>query len=921
MADYPQHPSSDFRSPVARKLFLLVVALIMIPVILTASIAYFTVSYQVRTAAHQRLDDSAKTYALGALTRIELAVDAAKLLAERAMGPAWSLTIDGDPQATRFFTDVKILDAAPASSTATPVSVRMVESDRANFVNFRILVAVSGPDGQSRVLAATTRPEFVWGSPDYFPYRVTYCAFASSGQLLFCPDESLAESSASLLGLLADPDKEQALLTNEGDKLLVSAWSLPLGNVGLDDRVNMFAVQPESEALVGAQAFAELMPRVFAIALVLAAWIAFVAIRRRLQPLTVLAEAASRLSGGDFDSTIRIDSNDEFSHLGQAFNDMRKRLGHQFTTIGALSEIDSMILNSCSLEPIAEHTVEQLGRITPGVTVWVTIFSRDVERFGVTFYATQGVVHNRRTEFDPGIHGRLTAAPGGLRLDVPLLDTAAICCPDDGITSAFVLPIRSDDRPIGLLGIGSHSPVADEDRKAMMKFADRLAVAAASLEREERLFHMGHYDALTGLANRSLMAKSLKDAVDNSLKRATIGALLFIDLDGFKRVNDSEGHSVGDQLLRIAGERIRQAVAPHHTVARLGGDEFTVMLEDVQSRDEIGAICESILEVMRHPFKIERLEHFVSGTIGVALFPLDGNDVETLLRNADTAMYTAKDDGRNTYAFFEAQMNLDVADRVRSESDLRQALSRGELLAYYQPKIDLGSGAVVGAEALLRWQHPRHGLCTPESFIDLAEQTGLIVDIGLWILEQACRDFAHWSAEGLAPGSVAVNVSQRQLRDSRFVDELADILDRTGLPPTNLELEITEHMFAQPGVEKTFREIQRLGVRIAVDDFGTGYSSFGYLRRFSIDTIKVDRIFLVGLPDDADAAAVINAIFSVADSLKKDVVVEGIERDCEDEFLRQFGGLIGQGYLYAVPASGKGFREYLLELAGRTEVA
>jgi diguanylate cyclase (GGDEF)-like protein/PAS domain S-box-containing protein len=425
----------------------------------------------------------------------------------------------------------------------------------------------------------------------------------------------------------------------------------------------------------------------------------------------------------------------------------------------------------------------------------------------------------------------------------------------------------------------------------------------ARMEAEKRLAHLAHHDLLTDLPNRVLFLDRLKQALARARWHDRQVAVLFLDVDRFKNINDSLGHEAGDALLCQFAERLLGCLRDGDTLARFGGDEFVILLDDLAGSAEVGALAARMLESLDLPFEVNGNRLHVTGSIGISLFPHDGEDSSALLKNADVAMYRAKDAGRNHYAFYSAEMTARVFERLNMENSLRQALARHELVLHYQPQVDARSGRVVGVEALLRWRHPALGLVLPDRFVPLLEETGLILPVGQWVLRTACAQLAAWRRAGLAPARVSINLSSRQFEAPGLAEQIRTILADHGLPPDSLEVEITESMLMpHSGVgRQAFETLAALGVRLAVDDFGTGYSSLSYLRRASIDALKVDRSFVLDLPADPDDAAVTQAIVSLGHSLRLELIAEGVETPGQRAFLQSLGCHLMQGNLFSPP--------------------
>ena len=429
---------------------------------------------------------------------------------------------------------------------------------------------------------------------------------------------------------------------------------------------------------------------------------------------------------------------------------------------------------------------------------------------------------------------------------------------------------------------------------------------------EQSIRYMAHHDALTGLPNRSLFRDRLTHAMAQADRYHQRLAVMFLDLDRFKAINDTLGHNVGDQLLTIAAERLRSCVRDSDTVARLGGDEFTVVVEDIIEDHDAAAVAQKILDTLSQPFNLYGHEVFISVSVGITLYPSDDDNADNLLRNADSAMYRAKEFGRNNFQFYVADMNIKARERLMVESSLRRALDRNEFMLYYQPRVDLLSGRVIGAEALLRWRHPEMGLVPPSEFIPILDETGMIIPVGDWALREACRQNREWQDMGLPPIRVAVNLSVRQFMQKDLADTIIRALDAAGLSAEHLEVEITEALFLEHNQTNiiTLARLKNMGIHISIDDFGTGYSSLSYLKRLPIDTLKIDQSFVRDI-GDPDNKAIASAIIAMAASLRLNVLAEGVETDEQLAFLRAQGCNEIQGFAFSHPLPAQEFERLL----------
>ncbi|MCG7954583.1 MAG: EAL domain-containing protein [Candidatus Thiodiazotropha endolucinida] len=485
---------------------------------------------------------------------------------------------------------------------------------------------------------------------------------------------------------------------------------------------------------------------------------------------------------------------------------------------------------------------------------------------------------------------------GGVGISVPMTDYFATAAEQKQEISLG----------LGLIWLAGLSAIGFYAKRSYQRLEERK-------DYEDQIWQQANFDSLTGLSNRNLFLDRLDHALAYAQRQQTMVALLFIDLDRFKYVNDALGHATGDQLLQEAARRLRLCVREMDTVSRLGGDEFTVILPAISDGQSVARVAASILSELSRPFDLAAQETHVSASIGITIYPQDGSDSGMLLQNADTAMYQAKEDGRNTYRFFTWEMNREAEGRISMGAALRNAIRNEEFLLHYQPIVDIADGQIVGAEALIRWESPERGRVRPDEFIPVAEESGLIVPIGDWVLQQAALDLKLWDQMGLKMELLSVNVSTVQFQYEGFLEKMADLLKANQHLSSRLFLEITESVFLnehrEPGVR--LGELRKQGIRISIDDFGTGYSSLSYLKRFPVDKIKIDRSFVRDVTTDPEDAALCEAIIAMAHHLGLMVVAEGVETLAQWQFLRNSGCDYAQGYYFSQPMAVRGFTDYL----------
>jgi len=459
-------------------------------------------------------------------------------------------------------------------------------------------------------------------------------------------------------------------------------------------------------------------------------------------------------------------------------------------------------------------------------------------------------------------------------------------------------------------------------------------------QNEDRMRQLAYFDSLTGLPNRALFTEQLEQMLETANRHQHKLAILFIDLDNFKRINDSLGHTVGDSLLKEISQRLLTCIRQSDlvsryvdadteiSVSRLGGDEFTIVLNKIEDTDVAAIVAKRLLNTLSRPMMLDGHEIVVTPSIGIALAPLDSDNVENLLKHADTAMYHAKNNGKNNYQYYSSTMNAMGLERLTLESELRKALKNDELVVYYQPQVDIHNGKITGAEALVRWKHPKHGLVAPDYFIPLAEEMGVVVELGDKILHEACQQVKQWHDKGLMLDKIAVNLSSLQFSQPNLIGAIQRTLSETGLPAKHLELELTESIIMKnlEATIKVLEELKGMGISISVDDFGTGYSSLNYLKRFPLDELKIDKSFIVDIDTDAHNAGIVTAIIAMAKSLGLTLVAEGVETDNQLKYIRGAGVVTVQGFLFSKPLPAEEFEQLLgqynfLACLGRSEVA
>ena len=784
-------------------------------------------------------------------------------------------------------------------------------------VGARVVVVRALADG---VVAARFDREYLLDAAALARGDLETCVFARSlhNAPIFCTNAMLAAAATRQM----DEDTSTGTFVSSlnGEPWLAGYWQLFIPSRFNGEPWLIVTAMPRSAALEPVSLLGHVAPQALFLSLFLMALLSFSQIRRTLEPLSRLVGATHRIAARDFDTRVDVSGNDELALLARAMNDMTAQLGRQFGTLTTLASIDRLILSSESIEEVVEAILARAGENAAAREVAVMLLDTDDETHANLFRRdAAGTVRLARVQVSAAHRdGPLALTDGrvlerGSALHLRLVEW---CAPLEG-ERLFAAPILRGRACGGLLLATLTTSAADLG--SLHELASRLSVAVTASERERNLIQRAHFDQLTGMPNRELCHDRLQQALAQARREHHRVAVLFIDLDGFKNVNDSLGHVAGDELLKDTALRLSTAVRDVDTVARFGGDEYVVILPQLQSTLEVETVVGRIMTSLQTPFAIHGRESYVSASIGATVFPEDGLTPEELLRKADTAMYDAKAAGRSRCVFFTKEMDIRVQDRLALSSDLRRALERDELSLVYQPVISLDGNRVASAEALLRWRHPTRGLVSTDLFIPIMEDTGLMDTVGAWVLRTALRDLATWRRAGLLLPRIAVNIGARQLIERGFVETVVDAIDRAGLEPSHLELELTETTLVGdlPSANARLNELALLGVRISIDDFGAGYSSLGYLNELTFDTLKIDRAFVANLPADK-SIAIVKAIVAVARALGKEVVAEGVESERQRLQLSKLGCNRAQGYLFSLPLDEPAFQKWLGESSGVT---
>ncbi len=577
---------------------------------------------------------------------------------------------------------------------------------------------------------------------------------------------------------------------------------------------------------------------------------------------------------------------------------------HPMAIVHAMDEIDRAILSNANFSSVIELVLTHGPQLIPCTVMALTQFDSSAEgRSSTSVTSAEGVTALELPALDKDLKQTLESEPDGCLVEKAATHPFLKPLADLGADKIQLLPVYREGELSAILhfGLSATTQLAEGDQRLARSFADRLGVALTSVTRGKELYIQEHFDAVTGLPNRSFCRDRLSQEISRARRKQLLVGVLHINLSGFKKVNDSLGYTGGDFVLNEVAQRLKAVLRESDLVSRFGNDEFVILLPDIKNANEISKVSEKVVGSFGPGFTYEAQTTHLSANIGITIYPDDGQNIDDLLHYAEMAMSRIKASGHSQYAFYEEHMNSKAIERLKLEHDLRLALTEDQLFLVYQPQIDLRTGKIAGVEALVRWQHPTRGLVSPIDFISLAEETGMIIKMSEIIRHTACKQFVEWTAKGVAPPRIAVNVSSQDLKRATFTDELMATLQQYGVPPAAIELEITESMFvdASGGIVDVLRNLQSIGFLIAIDDFGTGYSSLSYLSLLPFDILKVDRSFVLGIGKASEK--IVAVIVDMAHNFNKAVIAEGVDSEHQHKYLVDLGCEIIQGYLFSKP--------------------
>jgi len=937
--------STFLRSKVARRIFGLFVISTLVPVALLAFFSYRQINTLTNESVQKHLRQEAKGY--GGALYARLGFLDKELTQIASFTSEEILDIKSIPKrVSGYFLGIRFLKRGSKTKTTwgnrfdSPTlsdleseflgngKTLILTEQRLNLSpQIYLLRTIKPNNSESYIIAALVNPDYLWGKKETFDLRLGFCIFDENNVSLFCSEPNLQE--------MLNPTYSQVKSSNEllGENILfTNLWELYLKPHYFLPKLTIVFSQAKNEALAPLNTFKSIFGGVIIFSLLAVAYISIYLIRRNMKPLELLTDGINRISNDDFSHPVPVTSQDEFGLLASSFNSMSSRISRQLSVLTALAEIDRLILTRLKIEDIISVVMTRTSQIIPSDLITVAVMDKDNENLLVThttdFNHLKGIYESnckisQQEIADLAAPWLLIATKNEKHQLYEYLKPMIL----RGANYSLVLPVSVNEKLVAILILGFvNSPLlSDVDKVWARDYADRIAVAFSNASWEETLYYQAHYDVLTGLPNRQLLNDRLQQALLQAKREDSAIALLFIDLDRFKSVNDSLGHSLGDSLLKEVAERINHNIREGDSAARMGGDEFIVVLpnitRDSSTSTRVAMTAEKLLECISKPLALEGHDIRVTASIGIVLFPNDGVEVDKLIKNADAAMYHAKEKGKGNYQFYSEKLNASTLKRLLLESDLIGAVDRNEFELYYQPKVKASSGKMLGAEALIRWNHPNRGLVPPFEFIPLVEQTSMIITIGEWVIRTACFQNKSWQQQGLEAILVAVNVAVNQLLHPGFVDSVEKALRDSELEPRWLELEITESaaMDNMKGTLLVLNELKTLGVSLSIDDYGTGYSSLQYMKDFPVDVLKIDQSFIFNLLDSPKDAAIVQSTIALAHNFGLKVIAEGVETKAHQIYLAEQGCDELQGYLFSRPLPAEEFIVLLKEGLDNTD--
>lgn len=768
-------------------------------------------------------------------------------------------------------------------------------------------------------VTAKLNPLFLWGSKDDLPFDQNICIFEDSYKKLFCSDPFGNTNLPTIIKTLDGAETPLLKWQNEKQDYLAVNWPFYLKTRFNSQNWMIVTSQKESHVLQPIHFFNKIFVLIIVLIILIVVLISLSQIRRSLVPLQHLVAGTNRIADNDFSMPIAVNSHDEFEDLSDSFNVMATRLESQFNFISVLSEIDKLILLEPENEKIIISVLDGIQKSVPNARVNITLIENDKFKLGQTYHSEKDKVDSKQVSAQ-------SFFANDLRIFLAESDSGYFNFSKDAdkyfnpynkasSNSAYIFPIVVKAHLSALIYIGydENFELGDIEIKQINEFKNRLAIAINAADKDRMLYQQSNYDYLTKLPNRHLFIKRLEQEIVYSKRKNKQFALFFVDIDHFKKINDNYGHIVGDQLLQQVATRLKIQVNAKSTIARLAGDEFIIICSDILEAGAASLFAKTLLRQLEKPFYIDDNEIVIKASIGIAIYPVDGDNISALLKNSDTAMYKVKSSGRGNYLYFNESMNEIDKEEVL-EKDLLQALNKNEFELYYQPMLKISSDKSLVVDTKLRWNHPKLGNLPLSKFISYAEKNELMDSIGEWMIDSACHQYALWKKQGVELQILSISISNQQLLQKCFEGIVAGALRTAGMNATSLELNITENVLADNRIKvlAVLKKLTAMGITISIDDFSASYSAFNYLTGFPVKKIRLDRSYLNLVPGDEYASDILRAIITMAHSLDFEIIIDGIESEQQYAYLSDNKCDYGQGYFLSPALPAQQFVEYAL---------
>ncbi|HBX59471.1 MULTISPECIES: EAL domain-containing protein [unclassified Methylophaga] len=921
--------TSPHRNKVARRILLSFVVASLIPVLVLGGLSFHQVSQQLYQQSYDALQKSSKDYGLRFIDRLVLAESALRLLANRIersnrglrdqnlfrdqkiqkqfndlaiiTGTGQRASLLGDTRMVPYLTKEEI-EAVRSGLTL----IKAVDSDELGIKQIWIALNFNEKTPDSGILMAELHPEALWEVDNMGINQLLVMTEVGESWFSSLPKKSLPNQ---LLTELLDK-YSGSFNQNIGDNVYLGGfWQAPIGNMFASPDLIIVHAQPKSVALSAINYFTKVYPPVILLTVLIVAFLSTKLIAKYLSPLSALKKATERIADGEFDYQVEVDSKDEFEALADSFNEMTRRLRSQFEIQSTMAEIDRQILSVLNADEIVETALNRL----PGILFsdLISIAKFDAENRLLV------AVHTRRDDQHFDLQEQSMALTNEDLAELQQSQGSVLEINDNRLLPVYlkilnlagnwfylVIPVVVNGQVAASISFAYQQPkvIGNELKSIARSFGDRIAVALSNAAWEEKLFQQAHFDGLTGLPNRLVLNERLQQEIARADRDSKQLAVFFLDLDRFKNVNDSLGHSAGDELLVKVAKHLSNSIRTTDLVVRMSGDEFVVLITDIDNPDLINMIANKVLKAVDTTSIVAGQSVKSTASMGIAMYPADAITPEDLLKYADSAMYYAKNDGRANFRFYSADMTEKALENIKLEHDLREAISKGEIVVYYQPKFDSDKN-IIGAEALIRWKHSELGMISPAKFIPIAEQSMLIVEIGRWVLEQTCELIKSFTNLGIEPVPISVNISGVEFDRPDIVANVAEILKRTRVNPDFIEMELTENVAIgnREACIERMHQLKALGLRLAMDDFGTGFSSLSYLQDLPLDVLKIDQHFIRELDTGINSQAIVRAILALGDGLHMQVIAEGVETESQLTFLQDHQCKFFQGFLFSRP--------------------